>query len=65
MATPCTYCEADVTAHDPLWLFEDAGGNQPVGQFCNYACLVEHVEAENLTVGDACNWSPDGEDGCC
>ncbi|WP_123536077.1 eL24 family ribosomal protein [Halosimplex salinum] len=60
MGDDCTYCGADVTAHDPLYL-EDRDG--PVGQFCNYACLTEHVEREGLVVGDACEWSPDAE-GC-
>jgi len=28
--------------------------------FCNYACLSAHVDAEDLTAGNACEWSPDG-----
>jgi hypothetical protein len=30
-----------------------------LGQFCNYACLVRHVEANDLTAGAACKWHPE------
>jgi hypothetical protein len=58
-ADACTYCGADVTAHDPLAL-TDLAGDRRLGQFCNYACLQAHIEAEDLTTGDACVWDPDG-----
>ena len=31
-----------------------------VGQFCNYACLVAHVESEGLTTGATCRYDPAG-----
>ncbi|MFB6172469.1 MAG: hypothetical protein ABEJ23_08030 [Haloarculaceae archaeon] len=58
----CTYCGCDVTAHDPVFVTERADeGDEtvPVGQFCNYGCLVAHVEAEDLVTGTACNWPPE------
>ena|GEM_PF-274896 len=27
--------------------------------FCNYACLSSYIDEEDLTVGDACEWSPE------
>ncbi|MFC7167345.1 hypothetical protein [Halospeciosus flavus] len=52
----CTYCGSDVTRHDPVYVAEDAadGGRVDVGQFCNYACLVQYVEEEGLTEGACC-----------
>jgi hypothetical protein len=32
--------------------------------FCNHACLATHIDANDLTTGDACEWSPDDSD-CC
>lgn len=58
----CTYCGADADAHDPLRL-DDPETGETLGYFCNYACLSAHVDEENLTAGDACEWAP-GED-CC
>jgi len=60
MATACTFCGSDVSAHDALSL---EGADGPIGQFCNFACLSAHIDAENLVVDDACNWSPDAD--CC
>lgn len=60
MTTPCTYCGADVEAHDPVYVYEqETKDRAPAGEFCNYACLSSHIEEENLTTGDACEWSPD------
>lgn len=49
-------------AHDPVFVEEagNAGGRKPAGQFCNYACLVSHVEEENLTTGAVCEFDPEG-----
>jgi hypothetical protein len=27
--------------------------------FCNYACLSAHIDEQELTAGDACEWSPE------
>lgn len=53
--TNCTYCGCDVTAHDPVYV-EVLGDSERVqdGRFCNYACLVQHVEAEDLHGGTVC-----------
>lgn len=60
MNAECSYCGSDVTAHDPLYLEDNDG---PVGQLCNFACLSAHIDAENLVVDTACNWSPERD--CC
>ena len=54
--TACTYCGCDVHAHDPVFLTEGtAGDGTDADAFCNYACLVAHVEAAGLTTGATCN----------
>lgn len=58
--TDCTYCGAPVEAHSPVYVEERREGERvPAGQFCNYACLAQHVEDEGLTSGNACEWRPD------
>lgn len=55
--TDCTYCGCEVAAHDPVYVEErdeDTGERVPAGAFCNYACLVAHVEAEDLQAGATC-----------
>jgi len=53
--TACTYCGCDVTAHDPVYVeCEDNGERVPAGQFCNYGCLVAHVETAGLAEGTTC-----------
>lgn len=53
--TACTFCGSDVEAHDPVYVAEGGdGGREPAGAFCNYACLLQHIEAEDLTLGAAC-----------
>ncbi|MDX1745062.1 MAG: hypothetical protein R3324_03920 [Halobacteriales archaeon] len=55
MYTDCTYCGADITAHDPLVLEAGFGDDRsPAGQFCNYACLAVHIDEAGLTTGNAC-----------
>lgn len=54
----CTYCSADVAAHDPICLRDCDDNCTLLGRFCNYACLAEHIEAENLTAGASCRWQP-------
>ena len=68
--TDCTYCGCDVHAHDPVFVSEgtepgagenarsataaDDGAPSEVYPFCNYACLVAHVEEAGLTTGATC-----------
>jgi hypothetical protein len=55
----CTFCGQSVEEHDPVYVEEASDdGRVPAGQFCNYACLVAHIEAENLTTGTACRYDP-------
>ena len=55
METACTYCGSDVTAHDPVYVAEERESDRvDAGRFCNYACLVAHIEAEGLTEGACC-----------
>ncbi|WP_254536622.1 hypothetical protein [Halomarina litorea] len=58
--TDCTYCGSDLSHYDPVWVSEgDADDRTPVGGFCNYACLHEHIVAEELVYGTSCAWSPE------
>lgn len=53
--TDCTYCGCRVEAHDPVYVEKREDGERvPAGQFCNYACLVAHVEREGLREGATC-----------
>jgi len=55
-AVPCTFCGCDVLAHDPVFVAEQGGdGRVEAGRFCNYGCLVAHVEAEGLATGSTCS----------
>jgi YHS domain-containing protein len=52
--TDCAYCGCEVEAHDPVVADHD-GETYP---FCNWACLVEYVDREELATGTSCNWEP-------
>jgi ribosomal protein L24E len=52
--TDCAYCGCAVEAHDPVYARHD-GTEIP---FCNWACLREYVDREELTTGTACEWTP-------
>lgn len=54
----CTYCGADVDAHDPIVVHRRDADGPLVGQFCNFACLTAHVEDDGLTENAACAWEP-------
>lgn len=59
MSTACTFCGCDVTVHDPVYVAEEVDGERgPAGRFCNYACLVQYVEAEGLQTGATCRFDP-------
>ncbi|PSP28880.1 hypothetical protein BRC65_01260 [Halobacteriales archaeon QH_2_65_14] len=55
----CTYCRADIDQHDPICVRDCDDNCSMLGQFCNYACLVRHAEANDLTAGAACKWHPE------
>ncbi|MFB6150217.1 MAG: hypothetical protein ABEJ40_00275 [Haloarculaceae archaeon] len=59
----CAYCGSDLAAYDPVCLCE-CGTDVTLGRFCNVSCLVAYADEEELTAGDACEWTPD-DAGCC
>lgn len=53
--TDCTFCGCDVAAHEPVFVAEESDGRRvAAGAYCNYACLVAHVEEAGLTAGATC-----------
>jgi len=54
----CTFCGADVDAHDPVVVHEGSTDGPLAGRFCNYACLTAYVESAGLAAGAACAWEP-------
>ena len=55
MTDACTYCGCSVSAHDPVFVTERVDGEERhAGQFCNYACLSQHIDDEGLMDGAAC-----------
>lgn len=58
--TDCRYCGCEVEAHDPVFVSESSPDAEP-HPYCNYACLVQHVEQEGLMTGTSCNWEPADE----
>lgn len=54
----CAYCGSAIFEHDPICVRDcTAGCGTPV-YYCNYACLATHIDEDDLTSGDACEWSP-------
>ncbi|WP_247730919.1 hypothetical protein [Halovivax limisalsi] len=56
MSPACAYCDSEVDRHQPVFV-RDGASSEP-DPFCNYACLVAHIEANELTYGAACEWNP-------
>ena len=56
--TVCTYCESRIFDHEPLCVRDCTADCGSPEYFCNYACLVAHIDEEALTSGNACEWSP-------
>jgi len=56
----CAFCGSDVARHDPVCVCECKGGtgSEAGMRFCNYACLREYIDAEELMTGDCCKWIP-------
>jgi len=55
MRTSCTFCGCAVEAHDPVFVEELQDGTRTdAGAFCNYACLAQHIETEDLESGAIC-----------
>lgn len=55
----CAYCDSQIFQHDPICVRDCTDECGSPSYFCNYACLSAHIEAENLTAGDACEWTPE------
>ena len=62
--TTCAHCGSRIFAHDPICVRDCTDDCGSPSYFCNHACLAAHIDEAGLTTGDACEWSPDGED-CC
>ncbi|MFC6988629.1 hypothetical protein ACFQJD_07705 [Haloplanus sp. GCM10025708] len=60
----CAYCESLVFDHDPICVrnCDDDCGSPTY--FCNYACLSAYIDENNLTAGNACEWTLDDTSGC-
>ena len=56
---PCAYCGSAIFDHDPVCVRDCTDDCGSPTYFCNYACLSSYVDDEELTVGDACEWSPE------
>jgi len=64
IATPdagqtCAYCGSRIFDHDPVCVRDCTDDCGSPTYFCNFACLSAYVEDNDLTTGDACEWSPD------
>ncbi|WP_026190092.1 hypothetical protein [Halomicrobium katesii] len=57
--TVCAYCESPIFAHDPICVRDCTDDCGAPAYFCNYACLSSYIDDEDLTEGDACEWSPE------
>jgi len=55
----CAYCGSLIFDHDPICVRDCTADCGAPAYFCNYACLSAHIEAEELTTGNACEWSPE------
>jgi hypothetical protein len=55
----CSYCESRIFEHDPICVRDCTDDCGSPAYFCNYACLSEYIEENGLTIGDACEWTPE------
>ena len=55
----CAYCGSHIFDHDPVCVRDCTDDCGSPTCFCNYACLLAYVDEQNLTAGDACEWSPE------
>jgi hypothetical protein len=56
---PCAYCSSRIFDHDPICIRDCTTGCGSPSYFCNYACLSACIDENELTDGDACEWSPE------
>jgi hypothetical protein len=69
VATPekdeaCAYCASRIFDHDPICVRDCTEECGTPLYFCHYACLSAYIDANDLVIGDACEWTPDAG-GCC
>lgn len=55
----CAYCGSQIFNHDPLCVRDCTAECGSPQYFCNYACLRVFIDENELTFGDACEWSPE------
>jgi len=55
----CDYCGSRIFDHDPVCVRDCTDDCGSPRYFCNYACLSAYVDDNDLTEGNACEWSPD------
>jgi hypothetical protein len=56
---PCAYCGSRIFDHDPICVRDCEEDCRSPTYFCHYACLSAYIEANDLTTGAACAWSPE------
>ena len=54
----CAYCDSQIFAHEPICVRDCTDDCGSPTYFCNHACLSMYIEENELTSGDACEWSP-------
>jgi len=54
----CAYCGSRVFDHYPIWVRDRTVDCGEATYFCNYARLSVFIDANELTYGDAGEWSP-------
>lgn len=55
----CAHCDSRIFDHDPICVRDCEADCGSPSYFCNYACLSAFVDEKGLTLGNACEWSPE------
>ena len=55
----CAYCGSRIFDHDPICVRDCTADCGSPLYFCNYACLSVYITENELTYGDAYEWSPE------
>lgn len=53
----CAYCESRIFDHDPTCVRDCTADCGSPTYVCNYDCLSAYVDENDLTKGDACQWT--------
>ena len=56
---PCAFCGSPIFDHDPVCVRDCTVDCGSPTYLCNYACLSAYIDENELTCGDACEWSPE------